>query len=98
MATHYTVWHYQEQFGSIVFVTALQTAMGTYTSYPHLRGQSQKQFLRTAQSMLYLWQAAQSDTASNTHGLQIFPVSTGDSVLNSFPKGMEKRQKRYEDG
>lgn len=41
---------------------------------------------------------AQSDTASNTHGLQIFPVSTGDSVLNSFPKGMEKRQKRYEDG
>lgn len=75
MATHYTVWHYQEQFGSIVFVTALQTAMGTYTSYPHLRGQSQKQFLRTAQSMLYLWQGQLSRT------LQAIPMVYRSSLF-----------------
>jgi len=36
IASHYTVWHYQEQFGFIILVTALQTVTGTYTSYPRL--------------------------------------------------------------
>lgn len=56
MPFHDTVWHYQEQIGSIIFVTTLQSGMDTCTSYPHLKGQSQKQPLMTAQGLLCLHQ------------------------------------------
>lgn len=72
MAFHNTVWHYQEQIGSIIFVTTLQSGMDTCTSYPHPKGQSQKQSLRTAQGMLCLRYGQLSET------LQVNPMAYRD--------------------
>ena len=89
MASYYTVWHYQEQFGSTVFVTALQTVMGTYTSYisePKTVSQDSTGHVVSVSGL------AQIDTTSNAHSLQISLVSTGESLLTSFPRRMQKKQ------